>query len=90
MERALILGSDDPLAAEDIRAALPAPSASRPRGAPTDGALRDLVDAFERDVIRERLRAQDGHVTNAAKSLGLERSHLDKKCKQLGIDIREE
>ena len=31
-----------------------------------------------------------GHVTNTARSLGLERSHLYKKCKQLGIDIREE
>jgi DNA-binding NtrC family response regulator len=90
VERALILGGTDPLAAEDIRAALPAPSASRPRGVPTEGALRELVDAFERDVIRERLRAMDGHVTNAAKSLALERSHLYKKCKQLGIDIREE
>jgi len=32
----------------------------------------------------------DGHVTNAARSLGLERSHLYKKCKQLGIDMRDE
>jgi two-component system nitrogen regulation response regulator NtrX len=48
------------------------------------------VEAFERDVIRERLKATGGHVTNAARSLGLERSHLYKKCKQLGIDMREE
>ncbi len=89
VERALILSSNDPLAAEDFRAALPAPSATRSRGVPAEGALRDLVDAFERDVIRERLRAMDGHVTNTARSLGLERSHLYKKCKQLGIDMRE-
>ena len=41
-------------------------------------------------MIRERLAAPGGHVTNAARSLGLERSHLYKKCKQLGVDIREE
>jgi DNA-binding NtrC family response regulator len=29
-------------------------------------------------------------MTNAARALGLERSHLYKKCQQLGIDIREE
>jgi len=52
--------------------------------------LRDILDACERDVIRERLRAHGGHVTNAARSLGLERSHLYKKCRQLGVDIREE
>jgi two-component system nitrogen regulation response regulator NtrX len=57
---------------------------------PPEGALREILDAYERDVIRERLRAHGGHVTNAARSLGLERSHLYKKCRQLGIDIREE
>ena len=31
-----------------------------------------------------------GHVTNTARSLGLERSHLYKKCKQLGLEIRED
>jgi DNA-binding NtrC family response regulator len=89
VERALILSEADPLTAEDLRAALPASPATRPAAAPTQGALRDLVDSFERDVIRERLRAMGGHVTNAARSLGLERSHLYKKCKQLGIDMRE-
>jgi two-component system nitrogen regulation response regulator NtrX len=56
---------------------------------PATGSLRELADAYEREVIRERLRQSGGHVTNAARSLGLERSHLYKKCKQLGIDMRE-
>ena len=75
-----------------MRAALPARGGAAPRGGgvPAEGTLRDLVDAYEREVIRERLRRSGGHVTNAARSLGLERSHLYKKCKQLGIDIREE
>jgi transcriptional regulator of acetoin/glycerol metabolism len=37
-----------------------------------------------------KMKAHAGRVTNTARSLGLERSHLYKKCKQLGIDIREE
>ena len=89
VERALILSEGDPLTAEDLRAALPTASTARPPAAPAQGALRDLVESFERDVIRERLRATGGHVTNAGRSLGLERSHLYKKCKQLGIDMRE-
>jgi DNA-binding NtrC family response regulator len=89
VERALILSEGDPLTGEDLRAALPTSPATRPAAAPTQGALRDLVESFERDVIRERLRTTGGHVTNAARSLGLERSHLYKKCKQLGIDMRE-
>jgi DNA-binding NtrC family response regulator len=90
VERALILTAADPILPQDLRAALPAAAPARPGAIPVEGTLRDLVDAHERDVIRERLRALGGHVTNAARSLGLERSHLYKKCKQLGIDIRED
>ncbi len=99
VERLLILSESDPLGAADVRAALPSGAAAgspaaaggRPVAAlPREGELRDLVDSYERDVIRERLRVTNGHVTNAARSLGLERSHLYKKCRQLGLDIREE
>ena len=90
VERALILSEADPLTAAEVRAALPAAGAPRAGALPVEGALRDLVDAFERDLIRERLRHHGGHVTNAARSLGLERSHLYKKCRQLGLDMRED
>ena len=90
VERALILSGSEPLEAADIRAALPSAPAARSEPVPADGTLRDLAEAYEREVIRERLRRSGGHVTNAARSLGLERSHLYKKCKQLGIDMREE
>jgi DNA-binding NtrC family response regulator len=93
VERVLILSDADPIGPADVRAALPGAGAGAPAAraaALLDGSLRDILDACERDVIRERLRAHGGHVTNAARSLGLERSHLYKKCKQLGIDIREE
>jgi two-component system nitrogen regulation response regulator NtrX len=91
VERALILSDADPLTATDVRAALPAPGGRGASAAPPpDGALRDLVDAYEREVVRERLRRFGGHVTNTARSLGLERSHLYKKCKQLGLEMRED
>jgi DNA-binding NtrC family response regulator len=90
LERALILSSSDPLDAVEIQAALPQSRAADARGVPAEGALRDVLDAFEREVIRERLKRAGGNVTSAAKSLDLERSHLYKKCKQLGLDIREE
>jgi len=91
VERALILSAADPLDAEALRAALPG-GAGGPRrgGVPLEGSLREALLAYERDVIHERLRHLGGHVTNTARSLELERSHLYKKCKQLGIEIREE
>jgi DNA-binding NtrC family response regulator len=88
VERALILAEGDPIGVGDLQGVFS--EASIPLGGvPRDGALKDLVDAFERDVIRERLRGFSGHATNAARSLALERSHLYKKCKLLGIDMRE-
>jgi DNA-binding NtrC family response regulator len=90
VERALILSDADPLRAADVRAALPTAAAGRSAAPPAEGTLRDLADAYEREVIRERLRRFAGHVTNAARSLGLERSHLYKKCRQLGLEIRDE
>jgi DNA-binding NtrC family response regulator len=98
VERMLILSENDPLTADDVRAGTPgttgpAEGAAALTAAATPGAdapLRDVVDAYEREVIRERLRRFSGHVTNAARSLGLERSHLYKKCRQLAIDIRED
>ena len=90
VERVLILTEGDPIAARELRVALPAGRSPRPGEVPSEGALRDAVEAFERDVIRERLRLHAGHVTNAARSLGLERSHLYKKCQKLGLDIRTE
>ena len=90
VERVLILSDADPITAAEVRAALPASPDTRPEVAASDAPLRDALDAYERELIRERLRRHNGHVTNAARSLGLERSHLYKKCRQLGIDIREE
>ena len=52
------------------------------------GALGDRVQQFEREVIVAELKRCKNHVTNAAKALGLERSHLYKKAEQLGIDLR--
>jgi DNA-binding NtrC family response regulator len=91
VERVLILSDADPIGAEDVRQALPGTTAGASSAAAApDGPLAGLVDQYEREVIRQRLKQMGGHVTNTARSLGLERSHLYKKCKQLGIDIREE
>jgi two-component system nitrogen regulation response regulator NtrX len=48
------------------------------------------VQAFEREAILGELKRNNYHITNAAKSLGLERSHLYKKAEQLGIDIQKQ
>ena len=89
VERLLLL-AEGPVDAEAVRLALPFLAATssgleRPR---FDGTLAERVEAFERDVILAELKRHSQRMTDTAKSLGLERSHLYKKCQALGIDLR--
>jgi two-component system nitrogen regulation response regulator NtrX len=51
--------------------------------------LQQAREAYERDYILKELDRCHGNVSRAAESLGLERSHLYRKMKTLGISIRE-
>jgi two-component system, NtrC family, nitrogen regulation response regulator NtrX len=89
VERLLLL-ADGPVDAEAVRLALPH-AASNGQGADLprfDGTLSQRVDAFERETILGELKRHNQRMTDTAKSLGLERSHLYKKCQALGIDLR--
>jgi two-component system nitrogen regulation response regulator NtrX len=49
--------------------------------------LLQAREAYERDFILKELDRSHGNVTRAAESLGLERSHLYRKMKALGISV---
>jgi two-component system nitrogen regulation response regulator NtrX len=51
--------------------------------------LQQAREAYERDYILKELDRNMGNVSRAAESLGLERSHLYRKMKALGITTRE-
>jgi two-component system nitrogen regulation response regulator NtrX len=51
--------------------------------------LQQAREAYERDYILKELDRSMGNVSRAAESLGLERSHLYRKMKTLGISTRE-
>ncbi len=90
VERLLLLAGSE-VGAEDVRAALPAAKASaqtRSAVSETTGPLAQRVLAYERDVVLAELDRNERHITQTAKALGLERSHLYKKCQQLGIDLQ--
>jgi two-component system nitrogen regulation response regulator NtrX len=53
------------------------------------GSLQDVREAAERDYILRKLDETKGNVTRAAEALGLERSHLYRKMKALGIAAKE-
>jgi DNA-binding NtrC family response regulator len=93
VERLLLLASGELVTAEDVRIALPqlsaAGSAQGAAGAGASGSLAERVEAFEKEVLLRELKQNGYHMTNVATALGLERSHLYKKCQQLGIDLRD-
>ena len=53
------------------------------------GSLQEVREAAERDYILKKLEESKGNVTRAAEMLGLERSHLYRKMKALGIAPKE-
>ena len=54
------------------------------------GPLKDRMNAYERQVIRDALEGAGWNVTAAASELGLERSHLYKKMRGHGIERGED
>ena len=54
----------------------------------SSGTLAERTEAFEKEVLLAEIRRHNFHMTNVARALGLERSHLYKKCQQLGIDLQ--
>lgn len=51
--------------------------------------LHQARDAYERDYILKKLDENHGNVTRTAEMLGLERSHLYRKMKTLGIAVKD-
>ena len=96
VERLLLL-ADDQVDAATARLALPFDSSSasiqtesnslaeRPL---SERPLSERMDAHERDIILAELKKHNFKMTDTARALGLERSHLYKKCQQLGIEHR--
>jgi DNA-binding NtrC family response regulator len=92
VERIVLLSTRDRVTDDDVRQALPtgelSVSVRSTNGATTgQGTLEQRTEAFEREVLLAEIHRHNFHMTNVARALGLERSHLYKKCQQLGIDL---
>jgi len=93
VERLILLASDGDVTAADVRLILPTSDSHPERGSgfsagSANGTLAERTEAFEREVMMAEIRRHNFHMTNVARALGLERSHLYKKCQQLGIDLQ--
>jgi DNA-binding NtrC family response regulator len=91
VERIVLLSTEDVVTDDDVRLALPAGelsvAASAAGATSGQGTLEQRTASFEREVLLAEIRRHNFHMTNVARALGLERSHLYKKCQLLGIDL---
>jgi DNA-binding NtrC family response regulator len=85
VERLAILCDGPEIGQDDVAAVLP--DARRPRADRfrAGAAFHDLVEEAEREIILGALDAHEDNVSDTARALGLERSHLYKKMRALGI-----
>ena len=72
-------------AAQSVAAPLLGPQAEQVFG--LDRPLREARDAFEKSYFEFHLSKENGSMTRVAEKTGLERTHLYRKLKQLGVDL---
>jgi two-component system nitrogen regulation response regulator NtrX len=92
VERLVLLAGESPVNAAEVRLVLPVSDdgsgSTSVGGSLGTATLAERTEQFEREVLLAEIRRQNFHMTNVARAMGLERSHLYKKCQQLGIDLQ--
>jgi len=81
--------ASDQISLDDVNQGLPqgAPGNNMAHDVPFDLPLRDARDAFERVYFEYHIAREGGNISRVADSVGLERTHLYRKLKQLGIRL---
>jgi DNA-binding NtrC family response regulator len=86
IERLIILTPGASIGVAEVEQHLPRPRPAGGGDLPACENLRETMAALERRVLLETLERHGWRMTAAAEALGLERSHLYKKLRSLGID----
>lgn len=92
IQRLLVLGDGDDIDVADIEHALASEQEASAESDETinfDLPLREAREQFERLYLLRKLQETDGNVGKAAKLAGMERTHLYRKLRSLGIDTKQ-
>ncbi len=85
--KSLAMGTlEEEISAADVRRVLPPPVESV-HSVSFDQPLREAREAFERLYFEHYLRLEGNNMTRIAEKCGLERTHLYRKLKQLGLQV---
>jgi DNA-binding NtrC family response regulator len=85
LERLVILTPGATITEGQARTLLPIETGATGTHFRPETPLREMLEEVERQLIEQALEHRGGHVTKTASDLGLERSHLYKKMRALGI-----
>jgi Nif-specific regulatory protein len=88
MERLAYLSPGETIHADDLRFLL-APLGETPDTPSADLPLAAATDEFQMEHIRKAINRTRGNMSEAAEHLGLHRSNLYRKMRQLGMDVQE-
>jgi len=90
VQRLLILGSSETVELDEVEIALGDQSGTREAGSlhNFDLPLREAREKFERAYLEYQLKQANGSVSKIARIVGMERTHLYRKLKSLGIDLK--
>jgi DNA-binding NtrC family response regulator len=92
VRRLLILGGDEEISLREVEAQLAADSSGREPLVKQDllaMPLREAREHFERAYLQQQLILCGGKVGQLAKRVGMERTHLYRKLRSLGVDFRQ-
>ncbi len=94
VQRLLILGGDDEVSVAEVEEALASSDIAAPAAGEVSSGLfqmplREAREEFERQYLTHRLRAVEGSVGKLADAVEMERTHLYRKLRQLGIDPKQ-
>lgn len=93
VQRLLILGAGDEITQDEVEAALGSVGLALESGArfpvSFDQPLRQAREAFEKAYLEYQLEKHAGNVSQIAQASGMERTHLYRKLKTLGIDVKD-
>ncbi len=88
VERLLILARSHVVELEDLRPPVWFGPRERPKTPTFPQTLKEAREAFERAFIEEKLEEFGWNISRTAEAIGLDRSHLHKKMRELGIRPR--
>jgi len=93
VQRVLILGAGEEITQDEIESALGAapavPAGENKPPVSFDQPLRQAREQFEKAYLEYQLNKHAGNVSKMAKEVGMERTHLYRKLRSLGVEIKD-